>query len=245
MALGHDLFLILSNLAFLFPACLAYRMHLVYECTIYTLMCVVSGFYHIEDTTQSVRWLHYRTAQTLDFYMAFSMITRTALMVIYNTSRTATDVYTQQRNTHVKLVAQAVMDLVALILVLEDVKTPVVVMSLSIGVLFMLAICAMRWRDNFVDIDLYDLFTGAIVLVIASVCYFVVPDNYYWAVHSIWHIGAAIGCAFMIEALNQNWCFILWVGYFIQCCFRVCYHVGHRLRKRQDTVRTIKKEPSV
>lgn len=207
MTQGRNLFLVLSNVAFLLPATLAFRMRLWYEASVFVLMMIVSGWYHILDTSGGATWIiSYRTAQLLDFYMAFALITRTALMVMYNESRTEFDPNRLHRNTQLKLLVHPLADLVALALVLEDVPTDYVILVLSGLVLVFLIIAAGFYRHNFVDVDWLDLLVGAIVITAASICYFIVPNGRnYWIAHSWWHIGAALGTALMVEALNRDW----------------------------------------
>ena len=213
--------LVFSNLFFLLPAGLAYRKSLPYEGTVYLMMTIVSGWYHVEDTTDIRSPIGYRTAQTLDFFMAFSMITRTALMVLFNASKTEPDLEIQRRNINIKLVAQTILDLLALALVLENVSTKFLVMLLAIAVLVVVLAAVVWWRDTFGEIDIPDLVAGAGLMALASLCYFLVPDGAYWIVHSLWHILSAFGISLMVEAVDKQWSLFLWIWRCLTTC--TCY----------------------
>ena len=209
LPLGQALFLILSNVAFLLPSGLAYYHKMFYEGTIYLLMCVVSALYHVVDTGLAT-FLHYRTWQMLDFYSAFMMITRTTMMVVYNTSDSEDDPVHFKRNMSIKQVVTVCLDMIGLLMILENIDTKIMVGVLSGLCFIMITIAVIFFRDVLRHIDLTDLVCGSLVIAIASIFFFVVPEGHYWLVHSLWHIFVALGVALMVEALNKQWSLVLW-----------------------------------
>lgn len=203
------IFLMGSNIAFLLPSVLAYRRAMVYEGTVYLLMCIVSTFYHYVDTGHQL--LGYKTWQILDFYNAFMMISRTGLMVFYNTSDDESeDAF--KRNTMIKQVCHVVVDNLGLLLVLENVSTAILVTILAGVVALMIVIAIVWFRDNLEHIDVWDLGFGTFLLFAGTMCYTLGGSgDQYWWVHSLWHILAALGVALMVEALNRQWSLLKWV----------------------------------
>lgn len=211
----ETIFLMLSNLIFLMPSFFAYRRKLGYEGTVYLVMAIISTFYHYVDTGYTL--LHYGTWHILDFYNASMMISRTGLMVFYNTDQEQTP-EGYKRNTMIKQICHVLIDNIGLLLVLENVSMGILVTVLSILVALIILVAVIWFRDNLEHIDVWDLSTGALFLIIGS-GFFMMGDQFeYWITHSLWHIFAGLGISLMVEALNRKWSLLKWA--YNSCCWR-------------------------
>lgn len=78
-----DIFLVLSNLAFIVPAVVSWQYGHGTMAFIYALIVVVSGSYHLCDSYAGTCIFTFRTHQALDFIIASSTIPIIALYFIY------------------------------------------------------------------------------------------------------------------------------------------------------------------
>ena len=82
--MGNIVFLIVSNLAFVFPSAVAGCMRLFPEALVYGTTAAVSGVYHYLDATGTKCLVHahvcYATLSFMDFVYAYTMIALTLLL---------------------------------------------------------------------------------------------------------------------------------------------------------------------
>ena len=221
LAWYKSLCLVGSNAAFILPSVVAFRDTMYYEALVFFTMFVVSSLYHVLDSGYHVNLgLKYSVYAKLDFYCAFSLISRTTLMVVFNTGTSAT-VTERSVNTQIKMVSNFFLDTIALALVLEDVETPIFV-----GILAGLCMCfvAASYYRTKLYLDLYDLVLGWVFIGIGCVCFFMCGDCVnYWIFHSVWHTLVAIGIFLMVESKNKAWNLIDCIGrYGMKCLIGVC-----------------------
>lgn len=210
-------FLVGSNLAFVWPAVIALRDRMYYEGVVFFLMGLVSGLYHVPDTIPDTHFLlDTRVWRYLDFFLAFALITRATLMVLFSTGfeSTSEQVY---RNLHVKMCSHVVLDTLALALVLQDVATELFVMILT--VICLLFVVAVYWYDHqALDLDVKDLLVGWAFITLGAIMYFMCGSGgCYWWAHSFWHMAVAVGLALLVESRNHGWNLLN-----VLCCGRYC-----------------------
>ena len=215
-----DSLLVVSNVAFFLPAYLAYRRGYVYEGSIYVLMAIVSAFYHAVRVGYLVNFvMPVEMWHRLDYYNSFMMISRTALMVIYT-----------ENNPNVKPTFNLLIDTIGLIMVLAEIDTEIIVPVIFGIVVIFIIVDLVFFHDTLNHVDIADMTAGFGLLLCASLCYFLpIPTGYYFLVHSIWHVLAALGIGLMIEATDSSWTLVAWLYYGIRNCCRKRNNSGIQL----------------
>jgi hypothetical protein len=198
-------FLVSSNIVFLWPAIVAWRDQMYYESVVFALMVIISCLYHVPDTISDVHLvLDTRVWRTLDFFLAFALVTRATLMIVFPTG-TETDDRRCMRNLHIKMCCHVVCDTLTLALVLQDIVPELFIMILA-GTGLVCTIIAYLLDRLALDIDLSDLLVAWFFIIVAVVLKFSCSGGTcYWYVHSLWHILVAIGLALLVEVLNHSW----------------------------------------
>lgn len=204
-------FLIGSNAVFLWPAVVAFRDSMFYESLVFFMMCVVSSLYHVLDVGYKVNLgLKYSVYKKLDFFFAFSLISRTTLMVVFNTGSSST-ADEKARNLQIKQLANLFLDTIALALVLEDVETLYFVGVLSVFCVVFIIGALVFYRET-LSLDVSDLIVGWVFIGLGSMCFFLCGDcPQYWIAHSVWHACVAIGIFLMVESKNKAWSLLSYI----------------------------------
>lgn len=198
-------FLVGSNAIFLLPAIRAYRRGMLVEGTVFLTMGLVSALYHVCDTIPEVKKIifDYKTWQFTDFYLSFNLIPVAALMIMFSTDK---DEAKQVRicNLNIKSVAWFLLGVASVMLVKQDVSTPLTVLVLGVLCGILGAIKFIFWKNMYLDV--IDFIAMWVFIILGALCFFFCGSCVnYWIWHSIWHICAGIGIFFGVEAENTTW----------------------------------------
>lgn len=187
-----DIFLIISNVAFVWPAVVAWQWGVFLQSYIYQMVVFASSSYHLCDSYNGLCIFSFNTHQRLDFIFATSVIPLTAINLIYFRLG-----WVQK---WLKLFAITLIALLEVSLE-SSTLTQAIVCGGSIALLLIYWF-GWEWGRITRIYDWYMLALG-MALSIMSVSFFLVQGFWpagYWVLHSYWHICGAVGQQFFIKA---------------------------------------------
>jgi hypothetical protein len=225
LVLSEEIWTVLSNMAFLFPAVYLFITNLYVEAFVYFNVTIWSSLYHL---CYNCGYCIVADREILQFMDFFSSYLGVAIILIY-----FIDVYPRKY----KVILQCFGAIIVLFLANVDyfrVTNFIITLSLFIPVgIIHFSIYLLKWlRDNnylkkmfqsclcsnpivtfiynnrhspFHPLDLISWLFGTIIFVIGFALNSFVP-NPYWVTHSIWHVTSGIGTMFIFTLYNKNNC---------------------------------------
>lgn len=199
---GKDVLLILSNLAFLIPFSRAVYYRRWTRAAIYFIIVFASGLYHCCDSYSNLCIFEFSTHHNLDFFFAELIIPLSALYLIYFTPG-----YFWIERWLIILFA------IGIFVIQITLPGELYVQAIVSGIaLFILVVYWIYFYNhykrfpyyNWIDFLLFLSFTAL------SISLFSVQNIWhegYWAVHSIWHISAAVGQTYLLSTrpITRGW----------------------------------------
>lgn len=201
-----------SNLAFMAPAILAARVCLYYESVIFTLLTVISGIYHITDTVPSIDHIIFsrHAWQMLDFHFSFALITKIIVMILFNTNYEESDLVESYKKLIIKIMINVITDSLTVLLVIDGINTLTTILIL-LACCFICILIASIFIKPTIIFGIAEA-TCAIILQVIGICCYIICGSceYYWIIHTIWHICIAFSMLFIMESKS--------------CILNACYH---------------------
>ncbi len=215
--------LVLTNLLFVVPAYSAYQKGLLYESSIYSVIVVISGWYHYTDTLggciiaiDNHCYGGYDVMHFIDHYFSCVIITTSAFLVAHPITA---DVPAAKRrfNRTLKAYSNTILGVLIMFLFLEHVdENYIIAMEALLSLIYMMV--AVYIVKVPISLSTLDLLLASCFLVFGVSMYEldIVYKDYYWILHSLWHISLGISLAMFAEskrdlaALFRYLCRIWW-----------------------------------
>lgn len=177
-----DIFLVLSNIAFLWPSIEQFQRYHYTRASIFFILIFASGTYHLCDSSLNTCILPIGLHHNLDFFFSQLVIPVTALsFILWSPKHWYLD--------RLLIISSALA--IFLIQVLVDTAQGIVQLSI-LGVALLIILGAIP--HNYDKLH-WNYVLAAFVFTVGSFSLFYFGPVMYWLVHSIWHILSAVGQA--------------------------------------------------
>jgi hypothetical protein len=189
---------VLSNLALLVPAVVAYKYNRILRCSVLILETIVSSLYHLCDYSGNCLF-PFQTLHYFDFSLAQLLIVLSVLYLI------------DFDDDHLWLEWVMIFISGCIIVILQvSFSGELAVQAGVVGVCALIVV--VYWLVWGVPKYRWEYFAAGITLVSASSMFYAfqgVNPGGYWAIHSLWHIAGAMGIAFLFfirdpKQIRQN-----------------------------------------
>lgn len=196
-----DIFLVLSNLAFLVCAVTAWRRGWGLLAYIYFLIVPVSGSFHLCDSYMGTCIFTFRTHKALDYIIASSVIPIIALFLIYfRRDRGRGDAYVPFLKKWLVLTA-IFLNAIMVVTIRSTLWAQFIVTGVSLLIVVGYWLVFSPSIANFRDLYDWSFIALGLTMLYSSIACFV-GQNYYprqrWILHSLWHLCGAMGNYFIL-----------------------------------------------
>jgi len=190
-----ELFSVLSNLFLLLPFITAVRWRRILLSTVFFIECFVSGFYHACD---GLGWciFRYTILKNLDFFFAQSFIILIGIYIVHWTLEL------QWLCWVLNFVGMFVIVILQVTLPGELYVQAGIAFIVVFGIILYWAVYAyVNPERKLPPYDWFYFYLGASLLGLSTVLFSVqhVWPDFYWLVHSLWHIAASFGLHYLIQ----------------------------------------------
>jgi Protein of unknown function (DUF3522) len=189
-----ELFSVLSNLFLLLPFVTAVRWRRILLATVFFIECFVSGFYHACD---GLNWciFGYSTLKNLDFFFAQSFMILIGIYIVHWTREW------QWLCWVLNFVGMFVIVILQITLPGELYVQAGIAFIVVFGIILYWIVYAYIYDFKLPPYDWYYFYLGACLLGMSTMLFSVqhVWPDFYWLVHSLWHIAASFGLHYLIQ----------------------------------------------
>ncbi|MDR3541662.1 MAG: DUF3522 domain-containing protein [Desulfosporosinus sp.] len=209
--LGKAMFLVMSNLLFALPAWSCYYRGTWAEGALYTAIIFISSMFHYTDnfgclvTFNDKCYGERSTFYFMDRYVSFSMIITSITLIVFPTT-TIVPQADRTFNAAIKSFTNVFSSLTIIYLMMEDSDWDrIVVIVTAFGLLYLLiavVVCQVKLAVNTCEFVMAWVFlTLGLVSYVMDAKY----TDYYWILHSFWHIFMAITIFLVSDSKNESY----------------------------------------